>query len=138
MGSRGCPIPGSIQSQVGRGFEKPELVKDVPGRGRGTGLKSYHSDILSPTTEVLQTPGLQTLKPGHTTSRWTIIISQLLCRNIQLCSRKRHLCRKKLFYVFAHIFFLMDNFNFHLNQVAMPEREHLKKLQPKQKTSFSA
>ena len=31
----GCPIPGSVQTQVGRGFEEPDLVEDGPAYGRG-------------------------------------------------------------------------------------------------------
>jgi len=27
--SCGCPLPGSVQGQVGRGFEQPDLVEDV-------------------------------------------------------------------------------------------------------------
>ena len=34
----GCPIIGSVQSQVGWGFEQPGLVKDVAAHGRGVGL----------------------------------------------------------------------------------------------------
>jgi len=30
--------PGNIQGQVGRGSEKPDLVKDVPARCREPGL----------------------------------------------------------------------------------------------------
>jgi len=30
-----CPIPGSVKSQVGWGFEQPGVVKDVPAHGRG-------------------------------------------------------------------------------------------------------
>ena len=33
-----CPIPGTIQGQVGRGSEQPDLVEDVPAHGRGVGL----------------------------------------------------------------------------------------------------
>jgi len=33
-----CPIPGNIQGQVGRGFEQPELVEDVPAHCRWVGL----------------------------------------------------------------------------------------------------
>uniref|UniRef100_A0A672V587 Promyelocytic leukemia n=1 Tax=Strigops habroptila TaxID=2489341 RepID=A0A672V587_STRHB len=37
--SCGCPIPGSVQGQVGhRGLEQPALVEGVPARGRGLGL----------------------------------------------------------------------------------------------------
>ncbi|GAB0206191.1 mitochondrial enolase superfamily member 1 [Grus japonensis] len=31
----GCPIPGHIQGQVGRGSEQPDLVEDVPAHCRG-------------------------------------------------------------------------------------------------------
>ena len=31
----GCPIPGNVQGQVGRGSEQPDLVEDVPAHGRG-------------------------------------------------------------------------------------------------------
>ena len=34
----GCPIPGNIPGQVGRGSEQPDLVEDVPAHGRGVGL----------------------------------------------------------------------------------------------------
>jgi len=35
--SCGCPLPGSVQVQVGRGFEQPALVEGVPAHGRGVG-----------------------------------------------------------------------------------------------------
>ena len=39
VAQRGCgrPIPGSVQGQVGWGFEQPGLVEGVPARGRGVG-----------------------------------------------------------------------------------------------------
>ena len=33
-----CLTIGSVQGQVGQGFEQPGLVKDVPAHGRGVGL----------------------------------------------------------------------------------------------------
>ena len=36
--SCGCPITGSVQSQVGWGFGQADLVKDVRAHGRGVGL----------------------------------------------------------------------------------------------------
>ncbi|KAK4826803.1 LOW QUALITY PROTEIN: hypothetical protein QYF61_011611 [Mycteria americana] len=36
--SCGCPIIGSVQGQVGWGFEQPDLVGDVPAHVRGVGL----------------------------------------------------------------------------------------------------
>jgi len=33
--SCGCPLPGSVQGQVGWSSEQPGLVEDVPARGRG-------------------------------------------------------------------------------------------------------
>jgi len=33
-----CPIPGNIQGQVGRGFEQPDLVEDVPAHCGRVGL----------------------------------------------------------------------------------------------------
>ena len=36
--SCGCPFPGSVQGQAGRGFEEPDPVEDVPTHGRGVGL----------------------------------------------------------------------------------------------------
>ena len=36
--SCGCPIPGSVPGQAGRGLEQPGLVAGVPARGRGLGL----------------------------------------------------------------------------------------------------
>jgi len=37
--SCGCPLPGSVQSKVGWGCEKPGLVEGVPSRGRGVGTR---------------------------------------------------------------------------------------------------
>ena len=33
--SCGFPLPGSVQSQVGWGFEQPVLAEGVPAHGRG-------------------------------------------------------------------------------------------------------
>jgi len=35
--SCGCPLPGSVQGQVGWSFEQPGLVEGVPAHGRGVG-----------------------------------------------------------------------------------------------------
>ena len=35
--SCGCPLPESVQAQVGWGFEQPGLVESVPAHGRGVG-----------------------------------------------------------------------------------------------------
>ena len=35
----GCPLPGSVQGQVGWGFEQPGLVEGVPAHGRGLGTR---------------------------------------------------------------------------------------------------
>ncbi|PKU36866.1 hypothetical protein llap_12830 [Limosa lapponica baueri] len=35
----GCPIPGSVQGQVGWGFEQPGLVEGVPAHGTGVGIR---------------------------------------------------------------------------------------------------
>ena len=37
--SCGCPIPGSVQEQVGWGFEQPGLLGDVPAHDRGVGIR---------------------------------------------------------------------------------------------------
>ena len=37
--SCGCPLPGSVHGQVGRGFEQPGLVEGVPAHGRGAGTR---------------------------------------------------------------------------------------------------
>ena len=34
----GCPLPGSVQDQVGWGFEQPGLVEGIPAHGSGVGL----------------------------------------------------------------------------------------------------
>jgi len=34
----GCPVPGSVQDEVGQGFEQPDLVDDVLANSRGVGL----------------------------------------------------------------------------------------------------
>ena len=39
VGCAGCPLPGSVQGQVGWSSEHPGLVKDVPARGRGLGTR---------------------------------------------------------------------------------------------------
>jgi len=36
--SCGCPLPGSVQGQVGWGFEQPGLVEGAHGRGVGLDL----------------------------------------------------------------------------------------------------
>ena len=41
QGAGGCPIPGNTPGQVGRGFEQPDLVEDVPAYGRGVGLDDF-------------------------------------------------------------------------------------------------
>jgi len=33
--SWGCPFPGRVQGQPGRGSEHPGLVEGVPGQGKG-------------------------------------------------------------------------------------------------------
>jgi len=37
--SCGCPLLGSVQGQVGQGFEQPGLVEGVPARGQGVGTR---------------------------------------------------------------------------------------------------
>ena len=37
--SCGCPLPGSVQGQVGWGSEQPGLVEGVPAHGRGVGAE---------------------------------------------------------------------------------------------------
>jgi len=34
-----CPLPESIQGQVGWGFEQPGLMESVPPHGRGVGTR---------------------------------------------------------------------------------------------------
>jgi len=44
--SCGCPLPGRVQGQVGRGSEQPGLVEGVPAPGRGVGTSNpTHSMI---------------------------------------------------------------------------------------------
>jgi len=38
----GCPLPGSVQGQVGCGFEQPGVAEDVPAHGRGVGTRSQN------------------------------------------------------------------------------------------------
>jgi len=35
----GCPIPASVQGQLGWGFEQPCLVEGAPAYGRSTGTR---------------------------------------------------------------------------------------------------
>jgi len=35
----GCPFPGSVQGQVGWGFEQAGVVEGVPAHGRGVGTR---------------------------------------------------------------------------------------------------
>jgi len=37
--SCGCPLPGSVQGQIGWSFEHPALVEGVPAHGRGVGTR---------------------------------------------------------------------------------------------------
>jgi len=39
QGSCGCPLPGRVQGQVGRGLEQPGLMEGVPAHGRGVGTR---------------------------------------------------------------------------------------------------
>jgi len=41
VAQRSCvwPLPGSVQGQVGWGFEQPGLVEGVPAHGRGVGTR---------------------------------------------------------------------------------------------------
>lgn len=48
--SWGCPIPASVQGQVGQGFEESDLVKDIAAHARGIAvddlLRSQHKPFL--------------------------------------------------------------------------------------------
>ena len=37
--SCGCPLPGSVQGQVGQGSEHPGLMQGGPAHGRGVGRR---------------------------------------------------------------------------------------------------
>jgi len=37
--SCGCPLPGSVQGQVGWGSEQPRPMEGVPAHGRGVGTR---------------------------------------------------------------------------------------------------
>ena len=41
----GCPLPGSVQGQVGRDSEQPGLVEGVPACGKGVGIRWYISSL---------------------------------------------------------------------------------------------
>ena len=44
--SCGCPTPGSVQGQLGRGLEQPGLVEGVPACGRGWNWVSFKDRSL--------------------------------------------------------------------------------------------
>jgi len=44
--SCGCPLPGSVQGQVGWGCEQLALVEGVPAHGTGVGLR-WSLEVLS-------------------------------------------------------------------------------------------
>ena len=45
--SCGYPLPGTVQGQVGWGFEQPDLVEDVSAHGRGGGtLMSFPTQTI--------------------------------------------------------------------------------------------
>jgi len=48
----GGPIPGHIQGQVGRDFEQPDLVEDVPAHLREAGLDDFQRSV--PTQSILR------------------------------------------------------------------------------------
>jgi len=48
--SHGCPLPGSVQAQVGLSFAQPGLVEVVPVHGRGIGTRSYLRSLPTQTT----------------------------------------------------------------------------------------
>jgi len=39
--SCGFPLLGSVQGQVGQGFEEPGLVEGIPAHGREVGTRGY-------------------------------------------------------------------------------------------------
>lgn len=49
QGSCGCPMPGSVQGQVGRGLEQPGLVEGVAAYGRRA-----HWSLRSLPTQTIQ------------------------------------------------------------------------------------
>ena len=51
---RRCPIPGSVQGQVGWGFEQPGVVEGVPVHGRGVGTRW---SVRSLPTQTIYDPG---------------------------------------------------------------------------------
>jgi len=40
--SCGCPVPGNVQGQVGRGFEQPDLMEVVAAHGKVVGTRSLN------------------------------------------------------------------------------------------------
>ena len=38
--SCGCPFPGHVQGQAGRGFEQHAVVESVPLHSKGVGIRS--------------------------------------------------------------------------------------------------
>ena len=49
--SCGCPLPGSVQGQVGQSSEQHGLVEGVPAHGRGVGPRRYLRSL--PTLPIL-------------------------------------------------------------------------------------
>jgi len=49
--SCGCPLPGSVQGQVGWGFEQSGLVEGVPAHGREVGTRRFLRSL--PTQTIL-------------------------------------------------------------------------------------
>ena len=47
--SCGCPIIGNVRSQVERGFEQLDLVKDVSAHGREVGLDDLQRSLPTQT-----------------------------------------------------------------------------------------
>jgi len=47
--SCGCPLHGSVQGQVGWGFEQPGLVEGVPAHGRGVGTTQCSRSLVTQT-----------------------------------------------------------------------------------------
>jgi len=97
----GCPLPGSVQGQVGWGCEQPGLVEDVPVHGRGIVTRWSLRSLPNPTILWFYDTGF------HVFRLWEFLFvsSSLICTSVALCINIFSLCnRLKRKYQLCHGF----------------------------------
>jgi len=59
-----CPIPGTVQGQVGRGSDQPDPMEDVPAHGMGVGLDDLPRSPSNPNHLMIPKPSPSSPSPA--------------------------------------------------------------------------